>query len=209
MATTTPKSRWSGGVIPLLMAYSVSLGPTWPATEMTTTSRPARTSMPGYFVSRRHRVRRRSSASSAFCSKVRVGVSYSGSEATRRSTPSWSSDGIPAKGSPGAAGRPKPPGAPPRPPPPNPPPQVIAASAHGVDMAPNSVPSGASAVSRRAPRRARPLLLCLVLGRLGQHLGVERCRGEELGVGAVGDDLVLVEQYDAGRPARWWRGGGR
>ncbi len=52
-----------GPPMPLLMAYSVSFGPTWAATEMTTTRSPARTSMPGYLVRRLHRVRRLSSAS--------------------------------------------------------------------------------------------------------------------------------------------------
>ena len=33
-------------------------------------------------------------------------------------------------------------------------------------------------------------------GRLGQHLGIERRGLEQLGVGAVGHDLVLVQQHD-------------
>ncbi len=62
VTTTTSKSKWPL-VMPLLMAYSVSLGPIWEATAMTTTNRPARLSMPGYLVSRRHRLSRLSSAS--------------------------------------------------------------------------------------------------------------------------------------------------
>ena len=40
-----------------------------------------------------------------------------------------------------------------------------------------------------------PLLLGLELGGLGQHLGVEGGGGQQLGVGAVGHHLVLVEQH--------------
>ena len=94
------------------MAYSVSFGPTWPATrdDHDQERRPAQHA--GVLVSRLHRVRRFSSLLVGVLLEVRSGSSYSGSEATSRSTPSCSSEGIPANGSPGppAPNRRRPPG---------------------------------------------------------------------------------------------------
>ena len=55
------------------MAIWMSWGPSWEATAMTTISTPARASMPGYLVSRRHRLNRRSSASEPFWEKTMSG----------------------------------------------------------------------------------------------------------------------------------------
>ena len=64
--------------MPLLMAYSVSEGPTWEATATTTTRTPARASMPGYLVSSRHRLSRLSSRSELFWLNTMSGSGYSG-----------------------------------------------------------------------------------------------------------------------------------
>ena len=96
--------------------------------------------------------------------------------ASRRSTPAWSSWGMPPKGSPGCAA----PGGPPP-------------------------PMGGPAEHQRPPVRCasvpRSLSSSVDLGLfdrggLGQNLRVQRRRCQELDVGAVGHDLPAVEQHD-------------
>ena len=184
---------------------------------MTTTSTPARASMPGYLVSRRHRLSRLSSSSEPFWLKTMSGSAYSGSVASSLSTPSWSSWGMPAKGRPEAAEACAPPGPPPKPPPP-PPPNIMTDPRRGPNRA------GPAAAGRRAPRpvvgtRCRSSAASSASASssnsagLGQHLGVERCGLEQLGVGPVGHDLVLVQQDhpvgqgDGGQPVGDDQGG--
>ena len=110
MMTTTAKFWWPGDHA----VVDGDLGELGPGLgrrrAMTTTRTPARASMPGYLVSRRHRVSRLRSVSDPFWVKTTSGSACSGSAASSRSTPACSSEGMPPKGSPGAAGRPKPPG---------------------------------------------------------------------------------------------------
>ncbi len=84
---TTLKFPWCG-TIPSLMAISVSFGPVWDSTAMTTTSSPASAVIPGYLEIRRQRVSRRISSSEPFWLKAMSGSGCSGSSARSRSTPS-------------------------------------------------------------------------------------------------------------------------
>ena len=72
------------------------------------------------------------------------------------------------------------------------------APGHRPTSGPHGVEHGSERGVARRPSAVvlRPVVLVggLELGGLGQHLGVERGGGQELGVGAVGHHLVLVEQ---------------
>jgi len=55
---------------------------------------------------------------------------------------------------------------------------------------------GGGVATRRSGIGHRGVSVPLELAGLGQHLGVERCGLQQLGVRAVGHDLVLVEKQD-------------
>ncbi len=138
------------------------------------------------------------------------GSAYSGSVATSRSTPSCSSEGMPAKGSPGAEaaahrGRPKPP------PPPASAARHPSTSAHRVEQAPQRLAvgrsPGASSPSARRPRsphRPRPRTRRpgpAPRRRAGWWRAARRgCRRPPPCAGRAGPP---------GRPARWSTAGGR
>ena len=144
------------------------------------------------------------------------GSAYSGSVASSLSTPSWSSCGMPAKGRPEAAEACAPPG-PPKPPTATtehhdrPPPRTESSRSR------SGWPSGsAGASSTPNPASCFGLVgvgLPFELAGLGQHLGVEGRGLEQLGVGPVGHDLVLVQQDhpvgqgDGGQPVGDDQGG--
>ncbi len=151
---------------------------------MTTTRMADTTSMRGYSRSRPRRLRRRRSLALCCCEKSTSGSPWSGSVGQQLVHPGLELGRDAAERQPGRGRRA---GAATAadigPPPPHPPPNPISGPPFRPTRWRLSVgrrPRGTSAVGVH----------------LGQDLGVERGRGEQLGVGAVGHDAAALEQDD-------------